>query len=330
MADDLEDRLLATAHRALGEWDLDAASVELASRSENVVFKLSASTGEEYALRLHRPGYNTLEELNSELVWTDALRGAGVTIPAHVLTRDGLGYAAVALEGTEVLHYAGIIEWFKGELLSDLIATAEGTDLLSYFEQLGDVTARVHNQATRWAIPEGFARRAWDADNLVGSEPLWGRFWEVPEPDGEESPLLYAAKEAILDFLRGYGQSAETYSLIHADLHPRNILVDNKRVQVIDFDDCGFGWHGYELAIAVYDYRYRDNFADLLGALVRGYRKVRDLPRETVDMLPVFFLIRSLVLLGWLNDRPELGYAAWIPTQMETACREAREFLERS
>lgn len=328
MDENLKTRLLSAAHKVLGEWDLDISAVELASRSENVVFKLTTVTGEQYALRMHRPGYNTFEELNSELVWTEALRATGVNIPGHVLTRDGQGYTTVLLEGMEALHYVGIIEWFKGELLAGLIETAEGADLLKYFEQLGGVTARIHNQATRWTIPENFTRRAWDADGLVGNTPLWGRFWQVPKLDAKESELLYAAKEAIHDYLLDLGQSAATYSLTHADLHPRNILVDNEQVRVIDFDDCGFGWHHYEIAVALYDYRYQDNYATLRDAFVQGYRKVRDLAQEAVDLLPVFFLIRSLLILGWLNGRPEFRHA--IPALVGVACREAREFLDRS
>lgn len=330
MAEDLKARLLTTAHTVLAQWDLDIDAIELASRSENVVFKLTTHTGEHYALRIHRPGYNTLEELNSELVWGDALRDAGINVPGHVMARDGRAYASVLLEGTDILHHVGIIEWFKGERLAALIKTAEGTDLLHYFEQLGDLTARIHNQATGWTIPEDFTRRAWDADSLVGDSPLWGRFWELPELDPKESELLYTAKEAIRGRLLALGQSTETYSLTHADLHPNNILVHNDRVQVIDFDDCGFGWHHYEFAVALYDYRYQENFADLLNALVQGYRKVRNLTEETVDLLPVFFLTRTLVILGWLNDRRELEHANLIPAQVQVACREAREFLERS
>lgn len=328
MAEELEARLLTTARRVLGEWDLDISAIELASRSENVVFKLTTNTGESYALRIHRPGYNSLEELNSELLWTQALRGAGVYVPGHLLTRDGRGYAAIPLEGTKQLHYVGILAWVKGELLASLIDAAEETDLLYCFERLGDVIARVHNQATVWTIPEDFARRSWNADGLVGDTPLWGRFWQAPQLDAKESELLYTARKTIYDFLIDYGRSAETYSLTHADLHPRNILVDSKHVQVIDFDDCGFGWHHYEIAVALYEYRYRVNFTALRDALVRGYRNVRSLAQEVVDLLPVFFLIRSLVNLGWVNDRPELRYADWIPAQVHIACREARGFLD--
>lgn len=329
MAENLQARFLATAQRAAGEWDLDISAIQLASHSENVVFKLTTVAGESYALRIHRPGYNSPAELNSELLWTEELRKSKINVPAHLLTRNGQGYAAVALEGTNQLHYVGVLEWVEGELLAGLIDAAEETDLLNYFEQLGGVIARLHNQATDWTIPEDFTRRAWDEDGLVGDTPLWGRFWLVPQLSPGEGELLNTARKAIYDFLAGYGRPAATYSLTHADLHPRNILVDSKRIQVIDFDDAGFGWHHYEIAVALYDYRYRVNFPVLCDALVHGYRKVRSLAEEVVDLLPVFFLIRSLVILGWINDRKELNSADWIPAQVQVACREAQGYLDR-
>ena len=66
------------------------------------------------------------------------------------------------------------------------------------------------------------------------------------------------------------------YNLIHADLHFGNVLVDGDRLAVIDFDDCGFGWHPYELAVVLAGHpteRFDANFESLL----RGYRRVRAL-----------------------------------------------------
>jgi Ser/Thr protein kinase RdoA (MazF antagonist) len=329
MAEELEARFRATARRALGDWDLDIREIELVSQSENVVLRLTTDSGENYALRIHRPGYNTLDELNSELLWTQALRKAGIYVPTHLLTRDGRGYATVPLEGTNQDHHVGVIEWVEGEQLAGLIDAAEEANLLSYFKQLGDVIARTHNHVASWTVPEDFTRRAWDADGLVGDSPLWGRFWQAPQLDPEGSQLLYTARKEIHRILIDYGRSPETYGLTHADLHPRNVLVDGKHIQVIDFDDCGFGWHHYDIAVALHDYRYRSNYIALRDALVRGYRNVRNLAQDVVDLLPMFFLIRSLVSLAWVNGRPEFRHADWIPFQAQTTCEETRGFLNQ-
>jgi len=58
-----DEQFTATAKDAVRHWDLGASELKLVSRSENVVFKVERTTLPHYALRLHRPGYNTLAEL---------------------------------------------------------------------------------------------------------------------------------------------------------------------------------------------------------------------------------------------------------------------------
>jgi len=67
-----DDVIRAVAERALPEWRLGETKTELISRSENVVFRVDTRDGKAYALRVHRPGYHTLAELESEPIWTAA------------------------------------------------------------------------------------------------------------------------------------------------------------------------------------------------------------------------------------------------------------------
>ena len=48
-----------------------------------------------------------------------------------------------------------------------------------------------------------------------------------------------------------FDRTPSGYSVIHADMHPGNIVVDGDRLTVIDFDDAGFGWHQYDIATAL-------------------------------------------------------------------------------
>ena len=98
----------------------------------------------------------------------------------------------------------------------------------------------------------------------------------------------------------------EVYSLIHADFHPNNVIVNGERLHVIDFDDAGFGWHAYDFAVALYHYQDAPNHPAIRDALLDGYRQVRPLADDTVAMIPLFLLIRSLASIGWTAARPEL------------------------
>ena len=86
----IDKSLTMLAERALSEWLLEGARLEPINIWENVVFRVNKD-GQTYVLRIHRSWYHTLEELNSELVWTAALREYGLNVPEPLLTKDGQG-----------------------------------------------------------------------------------------------------------------------------------------------------------------------------------------------------------------------------------------------
>jgi len=53
------------AEAALKSFPIDAQDLTLVSLAENVTFKVTDRDGSAYVLRLHRPGYHTLDELVS-------------------------------------------------------------------------------------------------------------------------------------------------------------------------------------------------------------------------------------------------------------------------
>ena len=323
---ELKARLTRSAQEALKYWNLDVAALELISRSENVVFKVTAKDGQAYALRIHRPGYNTLEELQAELIWTDALNASGIATPAHVRTHNGEGYAKVSLEGSPHTHAVGMIEWVPGMLLYERIRTASDSEVDSFFHKLGALIARLHDQTARWQPPAGFTRRVWDANGLVGLDPLWGRFWEAPVLKAEESTLLFEVRAQLHKTLTKLEQNPETFGLIHADLHPRNVMIDGESLQAIDFDDCGFGWHYYDIAVAFNEFTGHPRTNALQESLLKGYRSMRPLAHAEVA-LPAFFMVRPLVSLGWISARPELASSKDIRPRIAPIIAAAERYL---
>ena len=79
----IDDSVFEFVGQTLTEWALDGARVDLINVSENITFQVDTG-GKKYVLRIHRPWYHTREELESELLWTNALRQSGVE-PAKVL-----------------------------------------------------------------------------------------------------------------------------------------------------------------------------------------------------------------------------------------------------
>ena len=141
----------------------------------------------------------------------------------------------------------------------------------------------------------------------MGLTPFWGPFWASPDLTASERARFEHLRGTIHDLLLQLETGPDTYSMIHADLHPRNLVVDGERLHVIDFDDAGFGWHMYELAVGVFDYQGHSHFPEMVRAVFEGYPEIRPLDAESAARLPTFLLIRTLALIGWLADRPEVA-----------------------
>src|SRR5690349_21075265 len=78
------------AEAALTSFPIDAVDLTLVSLAENVTFKVTdRRDGGAYVLRLHRPGYHTLDELVSERHWIRGLAEAGIDVPSAVSAKDG-------------------------------------------------------------------------------------------------------------------------------------------------------------------------------------------------------------------------------------------------
>lgn len=298
---------LEVAHEAVDQWDLDVDNIEEVSRSENVVFRLQCRDGGLFVLRLHRPGYHSYDELVSEQTWTAALAASGIDVPVVRPTREGLPYGNVQILGQQ--RWVGVLEWVEGQTMEFLIeASTDALEIAERFGQLGEILARMHNQAVDWQPPQRFVRHAVDADGLMGQRPFWGPFWRATMLSETQREKYAALRERIYALLRELQTSRKTYSLIHADLHPDNVVVSDKRLHVIDFDDAGFGWHVYDLAVALKNYEAHADFGSYQRALVSGYRRLRSLDDETVALIPLFLVIRALACIGWIDTRPDLEY----------------------
>ncbi len=296
-----DGELYAIAEEALPYWDLQPEAVEIISRSENTVFRVDLADGRRYALRIHRPGYHTLAELEAELRWTQALHAAGISVPVGVRTLAGPGYATIATPDGASSRAVGLVEWIAGEILGESMAAERDEEgIVARFRRLGAIAAAMHNQASAWTPPAGFTRHAFDRPGYVGEAPFWGRFWDIPILTASQRAVLAQARERIGAILDDYGTERQTYSMIHADLHVHNVLVGSGgELYVIDFDDAGFGWHQYDFATALFGLEEQPYFGAIGAAMVEGYREVRSWSAEAASLLPLFLLIRRLVLIGW-------------------------------
>jgi Ser/Thr protein kinase RdoA (MazF antagonist) len=291
----------AAARRALGDYDVSPdAVVTLINVSENATFRVD--DGDSSAiLRVHRLGYHSGDAIRSELAWLDALReDEGIRTPRIIPSR--YGSRVVTVPG-EVPRDCVMFEFLPG-------AEPPEHSLVTDFERLGAITARMHRHARAWSRPAGFTRFHWDYDAAFGAEARWGRWQDGPGVDGEAKAVLGRLDRELRDRLARFGAGAERYGLIHADLRLANLLVEGGGVpSVIDFDDCGFGWYLYDLGAAVSFIEHDPRVPDMVDSWVRGYRSVLDLPPRDEAEIWTFIMFRRLLLTAWIGSHSAVDIA---------------------
>ena len=297
-----------------------SSELEFVRHGENTTYRVLRAEGD-WALRLGRPGYQSIDAIRSEVWWMRSLNETGIATPTVIRGRDGdIVQLVPHRDGTG--RAAVAFTWVEGLPLPEV-------DSLGAWKRLGEIMARIHEHGRRWRKPQGFVRPAWDVEALVGDSPRWGN----PFPRGiwstDDVRHLRAARAAVRERLRALGQGEDRYGLIHADLGFENALVrPGGSTVVIDFDDSGPSWYLYDLASALYPFEEESGFAEREKALVDGYLSVGSLPDEHVQELPTFLMARRLATLGWTFTRAGTAHAQRQKARrIRTSPPAARRFL---
>ncbi len=283
-------RLYEVATEALAFWGLTGAQLDLIAQRENAVFRVQQ--GENcYALRLHRPGYQTAQAMASELAWMDSLKAAGVQVPAPIASQQG--EFLIAFGG----YHIDLLTWLYGTPMARESEPLQVADRNGTFFAIGQLMAQLHEQADHWQRPAHFERMAWDREGLLGENPLWGRFWENPELPKDLGLDLIAARAQANDIL---SREKLDYGLIHADLVRQNILIDESGLQLIDFDDSGFGYRLFDVATTLGKNWLEPDKETLQLAFIEGYETVR---QQQWQYLPLLNMLRAFTYVGWIVPR---------------------------
>ena len=281
-----------TVEKALDLFGLRGAQHHLVAARENQVFRVDTG-GASFALRLHRPGYRSDQQLWSELQWMSAASKGGLQVPTPIASSSGEFLQVV--NGIQV----DLLSWLSGTPIGAATKDIFVTDRTSLFRSLGQNVARLHQISDAWTLPENFDRPSWDRDGLVGEAPVWDRFWDNPTLTAQDRELFVTFRQTADRELVRLNDQLD-YGLIHADLVRENVLIDDGALQFIDFDDGGFGYRLFDVTTILISNFYEPDFRALKQSLLEGYSSERPLDTDALDL---FMVLRSATYLGWIIKR---------------------------
>src|SRR6478609_4594041 len=279
------------------------APLRLLSLSENATYLVD--DGDPMVLRVHRPGYHSLEAIRSELKWMAALREqTPVVTPELIPARDGSDVVSATVGGN-TLH-VDAVTFISG-------CTAEQQPDVVGFDEPCRTTAARHDHVHRWTAPDYFTRLRWDVEATLGDEARWGNWGQAPGLTSANETVVERAAVEVGRRLTEFGCGTDRFGLIHADLRMANLMIDPTDVSgpitVIDFDDCGWSWYLFDLAAVVSFIEHSPEAERIIVDWLRGYLEVREVPVEHLEMIPTLVMLRRLMLTAWVASHADADAA---------------------
>lgn len=280
------DRLRKLADVALEEFGFNGYRLTFLQHLVNTTFRLDCNEGC-YLVRIHRA--KTQAAVESELGWLEALAHE-TTVLVQIPQRSIDGKMIVVEEqaGVPEPYPVTVLSWLEGQILPQDRRSPD------HFYRLGQLVAKLHHHAQHWAPPVELTRPIYDANSVLESDSVSSN--QLPENVRGHLQTLH---EQLHEVEQHLGKSPERFGLIHSDLSFGNVLFTPDAVSAIDFDDCGFGYYLYDLAVILAGPWERPGFQQRREALFEGYREICKLSDEHLSLIPTFMAMRAASLGQW-------------------------------
>ena len=298
------------------QYGLSVNSIECVNHAYNTTFKFTSAENKTYALRINTNSKKWPEHIWAEVQYLKALDEEGLVhapVPVPNLRGEFFTNHYFFYEGgnLNVIVY----EWIDGEVVEDNPTEEQ-------LFQLGKTMAQLQKFGLNLTL-------AGYATFLPIDTPLMVRYpvlftHPVPGISTELTQMLEEVNlrtEKLFESLR----EREEPQIIHADLHFGNVIWNEDKMYILDFDDAGRGFPLQDLAIAIY---YLREDKEREQALISGFASVAPLPQYEPWELELLIASRSLALLNYLLDTSTAEDAAYLPTYLAHTEKRLRHYLD--
>lgn len=315
------NRLRTVAVAALEDYEFDVVRMRGLTDATNGVFRLDASDGSRYAMRvgLGPPGGHTAKEFRSEMEWVHALAAqSNVIVPTPVATRSGAHVTLASAANVPHERPCAVFSWLEGPLLADRLSADS-------MHAYGATMAQMHRNAASFVPSAGFMAARYD--EVYPYDLPFAVFTEA----GED--LLPAARRRVFEDAYtlvertiGTLTSGEPARILHGDFHPWNAKFNRGTIAAFDFEDMVWGWPVQDIGTALYYFWSGDDFDVRCDRFRSGYESIAPWPDPGGEVF-TFIAGRTLVMANDVISQPE-----WFDSASEVyerGERRIRDMMER-
>jgi len=286
-------RLERLGRTALAEFGVVPTGIESLVHAENTTFRVDSEAGR-YCLRISRPGYQSSENVRSEIALLSDLSAAGFRVPRPHQSRVVSARVPEVPEARDCVLFG----WMEGEFRKSDSMTGADARLV------GAAMARQHAFTRDWVCPSGFKRQETHAWAFGERAPM---LTDQPHPalTEEDRALLLEVDAEARALLNALPRDPSRFGLIHADMHAGNVLFEDDHVNVIDWDDTGWAFLYYDFASALAYESDRPEYAEVRDGMLEGYASVIPLPPDCEKLIAPFIRLRIAGVANWVLERSD-------------------------
>jgi Ser/Thr protein kinase RdoA (MazF antagonist) len=239
-------------------------------------------------------------------------RTSGIHTPTPIANLNDEYVISGFHEDSEQTLHAVMYSWLEGEELGD-----EPT--LEQLHEVGRAIAILHQESYDFSLTSESSLPTFN-DFFWGTEDyLFSNRSKLSDTD---RALIKEAHDHIMNFTNELYANSPVH-IIHADFHGWNLMWNEDRLSIFDFDDCGFGVEAQDLAVVLY---YLDTPEQDL-ALLDGYKSIRPLPQYSDLAMKALLLQRRLLLLNYLFETKNQEHQEMLPAYLEKSLERVNTFL---
>ena len=276
------------ARNAVKQYNFNSVKLEFIKHLENTTFKLSAEQGN-FLVRVYCGLQNTVQDIESEAKIIEYLSSCNYYTYQKPIYNNSNNFVSIG-EASGISKPVSILSWIGSPIVGNSV------NYISLFEKLGKLIAHIHNELADWQKPIDFHRPTFDAGNLIGKNGAFGYAnLAYKYFDRETISLFDSVYQGLIDF-EAVAVKGNNFGIIHGDLHLNNVILHQNNLVPIDFDDSGYGYYIYDLAVILANYWGIPEYSEIRTNLVKGYRSIGQLSSEIENQLSLFIAARYIFI----------------------------------
>jgi Ser/Thr protein kinase RdoA (MazF antagonist) len=288
--------------KIMSEYDFqDDNEFQLINQGLNDTFLVSFSNGSQFILRVYRPKWRNVTEINFELELLMHLKRKGFALSTPIPKKDGTLINEVKVNG--INRVAVLFTFVPGK---PFLVNEENSYLF------GRKVAEFHKLTEDFQSK--YDRFYLDLEHLIDRPLITIKPFLKQRPS--DWTYLECLGEKLKEQVLKLPLDHLDWGICHGDLGNENVHLYQKKLTFFDFDCCGVGWRGYDIAVYRWDTKRsgKPNSEEdkIWEAFLKGYKEIKYLKAIDLNVIPLFVSIRQLWWMGLHMSNGDVWGLDWI------------------